>query len=135
MALETLRGVEEIGGFKVIEMDSLRDKYPEMFREDGSMKYEIFEREIRPNNFIYVRHDKNSVAFTIQNGPIKEAGLNGCQVDTLIHTARLMIDNLNKKLPSHYNEKALAHLDEAIRLLEARKEDREARGVEGTSND
>lgn len=30
MALEALNGVTEIGGFKVVDMDALREKNPEM---------------------------------------------------------------------------------------------------------
>ena len=29
MALETLKGRKEIGGFKIVVMDELREKYPE----------------------------------------------------------------------------------------------------------
>lgn len=71
MALKTLEGVTEIGGFKVVVMDELREKYPEKFNESGAMDWQWFEKDIRPNHFIYVRHDKNSVSFTIQDGPIK----------------------------------------------------------------
>ena len=91
MALETLKGIKEIGGFKIVVMDELRAKYPEKFNDSGSMDYNWFEKEIRPNNFIYVRNDVNSISFTIQNGAVKESGVNGCQVDTLIETAKIMI--------------------------------------------
>jgi len=133
MALETLKGIKEIGGYPVIVMDELREKYPEKFNESGSMDYKWFEAEIRPTNFIYVRHDVNSISFTLQNGPIKEVGENGCQVDTLIHAAKLILEGLNAKFPSEYNEMAINKLDMAIRHLEQRTKDREARNVEGTS--
>src|SRR3954468_22692157 len=99
MALETLQGIKEIGGFKVIVMDDLRTLYPERFNESGAMDYGWFEKDIRPESFIYVRNDKNSLSFTIQNGPIGEVGVNGCQVDTVIETAKLIIEGLNKKFP------------------------------------
>ena len=133
MALETLKGVEEIDGFKVIIMDELREKYPEKFNESGSMNYEWFEKEIRPNNFVYVRHDVNSLSFTIQNGPIGENGVNGCQVDTIAATLIKMIDELNKKFPSIYNDYALSHFTQGLDSLKARKADREKRNVEGKS--
>ena len=135
MALETLEGVGTIGGFDVVVMDTLRENYPEKFNESGAMNWQWFEKEIRPNSFIYVRNDKNSISFTIQNGPIKEVGVNGCQVDALIHAARIIIDGLNKKHPCRENALAITKLDEAIMWLDARKKEREARGVEGTSND
>jgi len=131
MALETMKDVKEIGGFKVIIMDELKKLYPDKFNESGSMDYKWFEAEIRPKNFIYVRHDKNSISFTIQNGPIKENGVNGCQVDTLIEAAATIIEGLNDKFPCDENEKALNHLASAINSLKERKINREARGVEG----
>lgn len=133
MALETLMGVEEIGGFKVVVMDELREKYPDRFNASGGMDYGWFEKDIRPTNFIYVRHDKNSLSFTIQAGPVKEAGVNGCQVDTVIETAKVILEGLNKQFPCRENSLAVTKLDEALHWLAARKANREKRGVEGTS--
>ena len=79
MALETLKGVGEIGGFSLVVMDELREKFPEKFNSSGQMDYKGFEKDIRPTNFVYVRHDVNSISFTLQKGPIKEVGVNGCQ--------------------------------------------------------
>lgn len=133
MALETLKGVEEIHGEKVIVMDELRSKYPERFNPDGSMQWAWFENEIRPNHFIYVRHDKNSLSFTLQNGPIKENGKNGCQVVDLIAAAKVIIAGLHSKYPCPENEETLKHLEAAIACQDARTRDREKRGVEGKS--
>lgn len=131
MALETLKGIEQIGKFSVVVMDELREKYPERFNEKGGMDYKWFEAEIRPKNFIYVRHDVNSIAFTIQRGPIKENGVNGCQVDTVIEAAKLIIEKLNEKFPCDENARAIRALGEALTALEDRRLAREARGVEG----
>ncbi len=131
MALETLQGVTEVGGFGVVVMDELRAKHPEKFNESGGMDYGWFEKDIRPTNFIYVRNDKNSLSFTIQNGPIKEVGVNGCQVDTVIETAKVILEGLNKKFPCRENSVAITKLDEALQWLAWRKRDREKRLVEG----
>jgi hypothetical protein len=133
MALETLKGVSFLGGFDVVVMDDLREKYPEKFNPSGAMDWQWFESEIRPKNFIYVRHDKNSLSFTLQNGPIKEVGVNGCQVDTLIHAAKTIIQGLNNKFPCRENSLAITKLEEAIHWLDARTKNRQDRGVEGTS--
>jgi len=133
MALKTLEGVSKIGGFDVVVMDDLREKYPEKFTETGAMDHKWFESDIRPVSFIYIRNDKNSLSFTIQNGPIKEVGVNGCQVDTIIEAAKIMIEGLNKQFPCRENSLATTKLDEALHWLSARKKDREARGVEGLS--
>jgi len=134
MALETLKGRKEIGGFKIVVMDELRAKYPEKFNDSGSMDYNWFEKEIRPNNFIYVRNDVNSISFTIQNGAVKENGVNGCQVDTLIETAKIMIEKFNESLQCWENEVAIVYLEEALLALSDRKRNRISRGVEGTSS-
>lgn len=131
MALETLKGVKYIGDFAVVPMDELREKFPEKFNESGAMDYKWFEKEIRPNNHIYVRHDVNSISFTIQNGPVGENGVNGCQVDTIIEAAKIIIEGLNKNFPCRENAVAVTKLDEALMWLNKRKQDRLKRGVEG----
>jgi len=133
MALETLKGVRQIGGFPVVIMDELREKYPDKFNESGAMDYEWFEKDVRPHNFVYVRHDVNSLSFTIQNGPVKEVGVNGCQVDTVIAAAKTILEGLNAKFPSRENACAITKLDEALMWLEKRTKDREVRRVEGYS--
>lgn len=95
------------------------------------MGYKWFEKEIRPKNYVYVRQDVNSISFTIQKGPIKENGVNGCQVDTIIEAARLIIKGFNKQFPSRENSLVITKLEEALHWLEHRKKDRESRGVEG----
>lgn len=135
MALEVLKGTDKIGGFPVVIMDELRFKHPEKFNESGQMDYNWFEMDIRPHNFVYVRHDVNSLSFTLQNGPIKEVGVNGCQVDTVIEAARVIIARLNDKYPCRENALAITKLDEALMWLRERTRNREERGVEGTNND
>lgn len=133
MALKTLEGVKKIGGFDVVVMDELREQYPDKFNPSGAMDYTWFEQDIRPKNFIYVRNDKNSLAFTLQDGPIKEVGVNGCQVDTVIAAAKTMLEGLNKAFPCRENACAITKLDEALHWLDARTKDRETRSVEGTA--
>jgi hypothetical protein len=135
MGMRTLAGVKEIGGFSVVVMDELRKQFPEKFNASGSMDYQWFEKEIRPKNFIYVRQDVNSIAFTIQNGPIKENGVNGCQVETVIEAAKMIIEGLNKEFPCRENSIAITKLDEALMWLEHRTKDRKKRGVEGTNQE
>lgn len=132
MALETLKEAKTIRGYDVVHMDTLKEEYPEHFNpESGQMDYAWFEKEIRPKKFIYIRQDKNSLSFTLQNGPIKENGVNGCQVDCLIGAARRIIERLNENFPSEYNETAILYLKKALDALDARTKDRQKRGVEG----
>ncbi len=133
MALETLKGISKIDGFDVVVMDELREKFPDKFNESGAMDYKWFEKDIRPNHFVYVRHDVGSISFTIQNGPIKDVGVNGCQVNTIIAAAKAIIEGLNAKFPCRENACAITKLDEALLWLDARTKNRVERGVEGTS--
>ena len=135
MALETLKGVNSIGDFKIVDMDALREKYPEKFNESGAMDYEWFEKEIRPTSFIYIRHYKNSISFTIQNGGIAENGINGCQVDSILEVVYRIISGLNGKHPCRENLEALQKIDDALRWLKTRTENRTIRGVEGHEKD
>lgn len=96
------------------------------------MDWERFDKEVKPNYFITAHTDRNIVSFTIQNGPIKENGINGCQVDTHIYYVINALEKLNENIPTSYNQKAIGYLKLALGELLSRKEDREARGVEGT---
>ena len=135
MALETLKGKTEIGGYKVANMADLAEKHPEFYEESGQMNWKWFEENIRPTHFVMVRPDVNSLTFTIQNGPIKENGVNGGQVDTLIHAAWEIIDGLNNKFPCKENKAALFHLDTALNCLEERTKRRDKQGIEGTNQE
>ncbi len=118
MALETLDGIEEIGGFKVVRHKS------------ESMSWDDFDK-LRDSFPINITERMNTISFKIQNGPIKENGVNGCQVDTMIEAARLIINGLNEKFPCDENEKALHYLKQALWWMAERKRNREKRGVEG----
>lgn len=111
MALDTLKDVKEINGFAVTRGVS-------NFSND------------RP---IFIHDDTNQIAFQLQNQPIKEVGVNGCQVDELIATAKLILEGLNVKFPCRENSLAITKLQEAMHWLTARRNDREKRGVEGKS--
>lgn len=133
MAMETLKGVETIDGYNVLVMDELRENNPDLFNEDGAMDWGYFEGNIRLNNFIYLRHDKNSISFTIQNGPIKENGVNGCQLTTLVEAALIMLKKLNEKFPCRENALTITKWEEGLLWQRERTRQRELRGVEGTS--
>lgn len=127
MALETLKNVKEIGGFSVVdekERDDFLSKHGNDWNEFD--KSRIFFP-------IHISHDKNMISFRIQAGPIKENGVNGCQVDTMIEAAKMIIEGLNKKFPCRENAVAITKLDEALMWLDKRKKDRVKRGVEGTN--
>lgn len=122
MALETLKDVTKIGEFEVLQERPIKD--------DGSINWPLFDEQ-RKNKPIYVDHAVNMISFRIQNGPIKENGINGCQVDTMIEAAKIIIENLNAKFPCRENAMIITKLDEALLWSVKQKLDREKRGVEG----
>ena len=115
MAIETLKDVEAINGFKVWQEGTDCPTW----------------RENRPKYFIVLDREANSIAFKIQNGPVKAVGENGCQVREMIKAARLIIKGLNDNFPCRENSIVITKLQEAEMWLDARTKDREVRNVEG----
>jgi hypothetical protein len=100
------------------EVGSLRDRaYP--FANTGT----------NPDAFILVTDD--GVFFKGQRGPIKDVGVNGCQVDDLITFVIGTLQVFNKKFSCRQNSLAITKLEEALHWLEDRRLEREGRGVEG----
>ena len=110
MALETLKDVNEIGGFEV-------GRHPNQNFKD----------------YIVISEEDNAIGFKLQNGPIKDVGITGCQVDTMIHAAVLIIKGLNDNFPCIENNMAIEKLENALFWLMKRRMDREMRNVEGTN--
>lgn len=70
-----------------------------------------------------------------QKGPIKENGVNGCHQEDLL---AIVIDRLQCFQAGEYacddNQEALEHIEKAMECLNRRTEERQKRGVEGTSS-
>jgi len=129
MALETLMDVGYIDGFEVCDLDAMKNDHS--FKDpDGGFDWVKYD-EHRKKSPIAIAHGINTISFRIQQGPIKEHGMNGCQVDTMIKSSLLIIQKLNEEFPCRENSIAITKLQEALMWLEQRKKDRIARGVEG----
>lgn len=113
MALETLQQLATLDGFGVVH-------------QTASAQQGIDERD-----FVVIDHESNEITFRIQNGPIGENGINGCQVDTMISASLEIVRGLNKNFPCRENSLVITKLEEALMWSRARKEDRISRGVEG----
>ena len=110
----------------------------------GSKKYTrveaIDEKEFNANHFFVVtttdplRPTAIVGQVQFQKGPIKEVGVNGVMNEDLI---AMVIDRLQSFQESDYkcreNAVAITKLEEALMWLRKRTQDREDRGVEGTS--
>jgi hypothetical protein len=79
----------------------------------------------------FVTEVGNTVSFVIQDGPIREVGVNGCQIDDVVRWAKNKIAGFNAAFPCRENALAITKLDEALLWLYERKRERDARGVEG----
>ena len=131
MALETLKGIEQIDGFNVVDLDAAKTD-SQFFDKDGNFDWENFDM-YRKDFPVSICHSENMISFKLQKGPIKEHGLNGCQVDTIIATALRIITKLNEKFPCVQNVQAMHFLADALSALDDRRRDRELRDVEGTN--
>lgn len=94
----------------------------------------VYNEEAREQPCIeqpYIKVDGRSVTFIGQRGPVKDYGVNGCQIDDILTFALGTLQVLQKKFPCRENALTITHLEEALHWQEARRRDREARNVEG----
>lgn len=119
MALETLNGITEIGGVKIVHLPKSipREEYLELIKE----------------SFIIHGEDNNTITFKIQNGPIGEVGVNGCQVTDMLAVIQRIYQELDNKFHCHENEMTVLSCGQGLAWQNARTKNREARGVEGKS--
>lgn len=85
-----------------------------------------------PTQFIKTEPEVNLIGFVLQEGAIKENGVNGCQIDHMIWAVATILRSFNARFPCRENSCAITHLDEAMMWLEKRTKDRTERKVEGT---
>jgi hypothetical protein len=88
---------------------------------------------IEESGWPQVHGQTSSVKFTVQSGPVKEFGINGCQIDDVIEWARTKVVEFNDAFPCRENALVITKLDEALLWSMARKLNREKGGVEGLS--
>ncbi len=91
--------------------------------------YDAISKE--EQEYIEVNKEDNSVRFTIQDGPIKEVGVNGIQAVNMLHYNLELFKSLNKAFPCRENDLTITKMEEAIHWQLARTADRVKRGVEG----
>lgn len=86
---------------------------------------------VQESGWPQVHGQPSTVTFTVQSGPIKEFGVNGCQIDDVIAWAKSKIEEFNQAFPCRENSLIITKLDEALLWSYQRKANREKRGVEG----
>lgn len=96
-------------------------------------EYDVVKADYDSEAVDRVQHSPYAVV-RFQNGPIKEAGVNGCFQEDLL---AIVIDRLEHFQAGDYacreNALALTKCEEALQWLNSRTAGRQKRGVEGTS--
>ncbi len=67
-----------------------------------------------------------------QEGPAKEVGINGCQVEAVLDVCLDRLRKLNAELPCRETSLAITKLEESLMWLNERTRKRQLQGVEGT---
>ena len=75
--------------------------------------------------------EKSTVTFQIQEGPIKEVGVNGCQASDMLEYVTALFTALNQTFPCRENALTITKLEEAQHWQQHRTKERVQRGVEG----
>lgn len=117
--IETLSDHDEIGGFAIA-------------RTTISVDSEDWLERI--GKYIIIDEKLNFIGFKLQDGPIKEFGENGCQIDTMLKACEEILKGLNAKFESPHNGQAILAIQKALWHLNQRTMERKMRGVEGTSS-
>ena len=105
-----------------------------VFEKMGGEKPQNFEEFLISKYIRINRPFENGsigVQFNLQNAPIKVAGINGIQVDTMILFSKMLIEELNNDIPCEENKDAIEHLGKTLEALAKRTANRKERGVEG----
>ncbi|MBP3412654.1 MAG: hypothetical protein J6K89_05280 [Oscillospiraceae bacterium] len=118
----------EIGEVDELTMPLLRTKYTRVFVESA------FSNNAPHNYFVAKAEDNHGLCHIhFQEGPIKEAGVNGvCDEDLICMVIDRMERFQNSPFACRENALAITKLEEALLWLHKRTMAREQRGVEGT---
>jgi hypothetical protein len=98
------------------------------------MNEEILEqiKQNKPYSKYLVIEPKTSlVQFKLQDGPIQEVGINGCQIDVILEIYLQILKGFNMKFPCRENSITITKIEEAQMWQQKRRENRESRAVEG----
>ena len=96
--------------------------------DEQGCEYEI----IPTSDLVVTRKDGTLSRISFQKGPIKEAGVNGCQIEDLLTICKHRLEGFQAgDLSCNENKLALTNIEYALYSLHKRTEDRKQRGVEG----
>jgi hypothetical protein len=81
----------------------------------------------------FVDVEGSKITFNIQDGPVEEVGVNGCQIDKMGEVWLNILQKFNAKIPCRENSIAITKIEEALMWQMKRRENRVSRCVEGTN--
>ena len=114
---------------KKVEHALLTEKYTKIYHED-----EITNNA--PHHFVVLSAETDPVELAVidfQEGPIKEAGVNGVANEDLIVMALIRLQSFqNSPFACKENAMAITKLEETLLWLRKRTMGREQQGIEGT---
>lgn len=118
----------------------LEKKYEELKMDTLTGKYTIVMAESEfhhnaPHNFLVVRSEDAKVIEHIhfQEGPVKEAGVNGAMNEDLLNMVLCRLKHFQEsEFACEENLRAAECIESALSWLRIRTDKREKRGVEGT---
>lgn len=79
----------------------------------------------------FISIDGNKITFTIQDGTVKEAGVNGLQASDLLEYCMELFNSLNSEFSCAENHVTITFIKKALEAQYERTRDRTERGVEG----
>lgn len=82
-------------------------------------------------DFVVLDSNEHSVKFVIQNGPVKENGLSGCQVTNMLQFVKEVYKSLQSAFPCKENASTIQYIELALEYQAKRNRDRAERKVEG----
>ena len=83
----------------------------------------FFTGHIKDNGgpFILIDHVDSRISFKLQDGPVEEKGVNGCQIDQLVQVAMQLMIGRDPELTDEFNMSAIGSLKECMAHLENRR--------------
>jgi len=86
-------------------------------------------------NLTLGKNPPSIVKFVIQEEPIGEVGVNGCQARDMLEYLIYLFTSFNETFPCRENSITITKLQEALMWQDKRTQDREKRGVEGKNEE
>lgn len=135
-ALEALveKGFKTKHGHGILNMDRVKEQYPDLVEESGQMNWKLFEEKIRPNWNIFYRPDKASLTVQLMDRPASEGG-KGLQCAEGIELFVAILKELNERFPCTENAQQIRAHNIGLDWDEVRTVRRTREKIEGQNKE